>query len=165
MEQTPMPQSSDAPQTPYQAPQAPADQPETAAPVFQAYLPPEAPPGRSRLPLALAVLGGVVLVVGWAFYRGRPDEAEAKPPAIDVASMTAAELAEDAGPAAARELVRRLLEGTPAEHAAAAAVMNTPPSPRLARNLAMAMALAQQKRANEMRVRAARHMRMAEQGY
>jgi len=82
-----------------------------------------------------------------------------------VGKMTAAQLADDASPKAARELVRRMLHGTEAEHVAARAVMNTPSSPRLSRNIAMAMALEQQARADKMRLDVAREVRTAEEGY
>ena len=138
---------------------------EAPAPTFRPYVPVGDPPMRSRLPLILGCLGVVVLIAGLAIWIGAPEEAEAKPAKVSVRKMTAGQLADNAGFDAARELVRRMLHGTPAEHAAASAVMNPPRSPRLARNLAMAMALEQQKRANAMNLRVQREMQRAEEGY
>ena len=163
---------SQAPQPPMQPPPSsvpePVSQgPEDEAPVgppFVAILPGPAPARSSRTPLIVFGVCVVALIGGIIFTCTRPDSAEAEPTATPVSAMTAAELGEDASMPAARELVRRMLQGTSAEHAEAARVMNAPRTPRLARNLAMAMALAQQKRANDMRLRNEREIRMYEQG-
>lgn len=143
---------------------SPEAQGEAPPPVFRPYVHNAAPPKQSRGPLVFVGLSVVVLIGGLAFWSGQPDTAEAESAVVPVSQMTAEQLAEKASPAAARELVRRLLHGTEAEHAGVAAVMNRPRSPRLQRNMAMAMALEQQKRANDMRLRTEREIRMAEQG-
>jgi len=99
------------------------------------------------------------------FWSGGPDEADAKPAKADVTTVTAAQLAENSSHTAAKELVRRMYYGTDTERAAATRVINGPQSPRLRRNLAMAMALQAQKRANAMHARNMREMRLAEEGY
>lgn len=137
---------------------------ETSPPAFRPYRPPE-PIRRSRKGLILIGLSVVAVIGGMVFFSTGPDEAEGHKAPIDVRKMSAEQLARDSGPGAARELVRRLLHGTQAEHIAASNVMNRPRSQRLSRNLAMAMALEQQKRANDMRLRTQREMRLAEQGY
>jgi len=145
-------------------PASPDPQGEAPPPVFRPYVHTPEPTKQSRGPLVFFGLSVVVLIGGLAFWSGTPDQAEAESPAVPVGEMTAEQLAEKATPAAARELVRRMLHGTEAEHAGAAAVMNRPRSARLNRNLAMGMALEQQKRANDMRLRAEREIRMAEYG-
>ena len=157
---TQIPHPSESPQTTGQDRQA-----QPTAPSFEPYVPSQEPPRRSRLPLVLGAASVVVLVCGLVFWKSQPDAAEADTKVVDVGQMTVDQLAEDAGPLAARELVRRSLYGAPAESAAASSAMNHPRSPRLARNLAVAMALEQQKRANDMRIRNEREMRMVEQGY
>ena len=65
--------------------------------------------------------------------------------------------------AAERWLARRMFHGTGAESAAASSAISTYKSPRLARNLAVAMALEQQKRAQNMAVQTQReHKRLME---
>ena len=157
---TEMPESS---QTPEMMDQEPQD--EAPSPAFEPFLPSVEPPKRSRVPIVFAVLGVLVLVGGLVFHGRGADKAEAKNVAVDYTQMTAEKLGEDSSPGAARELVRRFFSGEPAERAGAASVMHSPHSPRLTRNLAMAMALEQQKRAQAMRVNVERNMRMAEQGY
>ena len=137
---------------------------ETPAPAFRPYLPSEQPPERSRLPLVFIGLSVLLVIGGLVFWATRPDTAEAERAVVNYRQMTAEQLAENASVSAARELVRRLSHGTAAERAAASSVTNRPRSARLARNLAMAMALKQQKRAYEMRLRVQRNMRMAEEG-
>ena len=157
---TQIPQSSESSQAPSQDRQA-----DTASPEFRPYVPDPEPPERSRLPLILAGVSVALLIFGLVFWKKSPDAAEADTKVLDVSQMTAEQLAEDASAAAARELVRRLLHGAPAERAAASSVMKRPRSPRLMRNLAVAMALAQQKRANDMRLSVERETRMMEEGY
>ncbi len=156
---TQTPQSDEIPGTVSQD-----DQGETPPPAFRPYRPPE-PIRRSRKGLVFIGLSVVVVMGGLVFFSGGPDEAEGHKAPVDVRKMTAEQLAKDSSPGAARELVRRLLHGTQAEHIAASNVMNRPRSQRLSRNLAMAMALEQQKRANDMRLRTQREMRLAEEGY
>jgi len=155
---TQMPQSSQTSEMVGQDPQG-----EAPAPAFRPYLPSTEPQKRSRLPLVLVGLSVVLTVGGLAFWSSRPDAAESA--VVDVGRMTPEQLAENASMAAAMELLRRLDQGPPAERAACSRAMNGPRSARLTRNLAMARALQQQKRANEMRLRAEREMRMAEEGY
>ena len=157
---TQMPQSNRTSETMSQGP--PGDAP---APVFRPYVPSAEPGGHSRRPLVFMALSVVVGIVGMVFWSGRPDEAEAKNAKADVSKMTPAQLAEDSSPPAAKELVRRMYHGTDAQRAAASHVVNNVRSPRLRRNLAMAMALETQKRANAMRARTQREMQMSEQGY
>ena len=140
-------------------------QDEAPAPAFEAYLPSEEPPKRSRLPLVFLGVGVVVMIGGLIFLGGRSDEPKAKKPKVDVRQMTAEQLAEAASVPAARELIRRRNEGDAAERAAAASVMSHPGSARLARNLTIAMALEQQKRANDMAVSMERDNRMARRGF
>jgi len=150
-------------ETPQMMGQDPSD--EAPAPAFRPFLPEEESPKHSRWPLVVLGLS-VVLVIGGLVYRStRPAEAKAQTPVQDVGSMTSDELAKNASAAAARELVRRMLDGTPAEQAAVSSLMTHPQSPRLARNLAMAMALAQQKRASQMRLQVERNIQMVERGY
>ena len=160
MTQVPQP-----PPLPGNAPTSAAQPPagDAPAPAFVPILPRPAPPQSSRTPLIIFGVCVVALIVGVIISGTRPEAAEAKA-AKPVTEMTADELAEDASMPAARELVRRMCDGTPAEHADASRVMTSPRSPRLARNLAMAMALAQQKRANEMRLRVEREQRMMMEG-
>lgn len=140
------------------------DSPGDAPPTFRAYVPAPEPEPHSRRMLVFVGLSVVVIIAGLVFWSG-PDEVEAKPAKADVSTMTAEQLAENSSPRAAKELIRRMYHGTEAERAPAARVINSPQSPRLRRNLAMAMALQMQNRANAMRVRNEREMRMAEQGY
>ena len=135
-----------------------------AAPAFVPILPTPTPPKSSRTPLIIFGVCVVALIGGVIISCTRPDAADAEDAAKPVAEKTAEVLAEDASMPAARELVRRMCDGTAAEHAEASRVMTAPRSPRLARNLAMAMALAQQKRANDHRLRVEREMQMIEQG-
>ena len=94
-----------------------------------------------------------LIVVGLVFFTGGPDDADAKPTVPDFSAMTADELAGNASAVAARELARRMTEGSPAERAAAGSALNRRSSPRLIRNFAMAMALQQQKKASDMNLR------------
>lgn len=140
-------------------------QDEKSAPAFQAYLPSEAPQKRSRMPLVFMILAVVLVIGGLLFRNAEPDEAKGKKARANFSKMTAEQLAKNASLSAATELVRRSSHGTPAERAAASSMMNRPRSPRLSRNLAMAMALELKRRADNMRVRTERNMRMAEEGY
>lgn len=155
---TQMPQSSQTPDMVSQDAEG-----ETPAPAFRPYLPSEEPPSRSRLPWIFLGLSAILILGGLVFWSGRPAEAESA--VVDVSKMTAEQLVKDASMAAARELIRRLDDGTPAERTAASGAMDGRQSARLTRNLAMARALEQQKRANEMKLRMERDRRMAEQGY
>ncbi len=140
-------------------------QDEKSAPVLQAYLPSEAPQERSRMPLVFIILSVVLVIGGLLFWNVEPDEARGKKASPDFGKMTAEQLAGNASMSAATELVRRMFQGTPAERTAASSMMSRPRSARLARNLAMAMALEQKKRADDMRIRMEGNMRMAEEGY
>jgi len=156
---TQMPQSSGSSGMGEQEPQDQAP-----APAFQAYLPSTERPKHS--PRMLIVAGAMMLVViaGLAIWTSGPDDAEAEAP-VDVGKMTPEQLVKDASMGAARELLRRQHEGTPAERAAANKAMSGSRSARLTRNLAMAMALRQQNRAHEMNVRMRREMQTAERGH
>jgi len=160
---TEMPESSESSETAGQ--DAQGEESEKSAPAFEPYLPSEAPQERSRKPLVFLILAVILVIGGLLFWNVEPDEAGGKKPRPDFKKMTAEQLAEDASSSAAVELVRRMFHGTPAEHKAASSVMSRPRSPRLSRNLAMAMALEQQKRAGEMGLRMERDTRMAEEGY
>lgn len=138
---------------------------EATAPAFEAYLPSEAPQERSRLPWVLLGLSAVLIVGGLVYWSTRPDSAEAENTPIDFRKMTVEQLAENASMEAAVELLRRQREGSRAERAAASKAIDRPRSARLTRNLAMAMALQQQNRANQMHVRMERERQMAERGY
>ena len=118
-ESDPRPQAA----SPYAAPD------ESPQPVRRPYVHNALPPKGSRGPLIFVALSVLVLIGGMAFWSGSPDHAEAENVAMPVTQMTAEQLAEKASPAAARELVRRLLHGTEAENASAAAVMSRPRSP------------------------------------
>ena len=135
--QGPCPESSESPES------------EESAPVFTPVLSDPLPESAGRKPLILLGVAIVAIIIGVIFCGGDPDTAKAKPAPLDVANMTAEELAKNASPPAARELARRIAEGTGEEQSAAAAAMRNSPSPRLARNMAMAMALQQQKRQME----------------
>ena len=94
----------------------------------------------SRTPLILLVLSVVIVAAGLMFCGGgEPDTVEAVQAVPDVSSMTAEQLAEDAGLLAAKELTRRMFEGTPAEQAAASSVVTRSRNPRLARHMVMAL--------------------------
>ena len=135
-----------------------------SAPSFQPYLADRTPAKPSRaLVIVLCAAAGLMLV-GWIVTRGGPDDAKAKPAKVPMAQRTAEALATDASAAAAQELARRMSEGTPAERAAAAGAIQTHPSARLTRNMAMAMALEAQKRQNAMMVEMQRRMREVEHG-
>ncbi len=142
---TQIPQSSNTQQAADQGPDG--DDP---AQSFTAILP---EPVQSGPPRKLLVVGGVAVVIailGMIFSGGEPDSAKAKAPAaLDAAGMTSQELAENAGFMAARELARRMMDGTPAEQASVTSILHRYRTPRLARNLAMAMALEQQKKQQE----------------
>jgi len=135
---------------------------------FQAYRPTSdrASMKRPHKPLLIMAAFVVLLVVGGLIHAmSKPDAAEARDAAPDYSEMTVDQLAEDAGMPAARELTRRMFDGTGAERADASRVFNNPPSMRLRRNLAMSMALLQQQKAMAHNVRMQRHQRMAEEGY
>ena len=119
----------------------------------------------SRKPLIFLGLSILVLIGGLIFCSGKPDAAEATSPKLEVGKMTAEELAKDASPSAARELARRMVRGTPGEHAAASGAINCWSSPRLARNMAMAMALEVQKRPQEMVRQMEMNQRMMMEGH
>ncbi|GAF93414.1 unnamed protein product, partial [marine sediment metagenome] len=91
----------------------------------------------SRTPLILLGLSVVIVAAGLIFCSGGPDTIEAEQAIPDVRSMTAEQLAEDAGLLAAKELTRRMFQGTPAEQAAASGVVTRSRNPRLARHMAM----------------------------
>ena len=125
---------------------------------------PEPPKPMKKL-LIPAGVATVVIIGGLIFCRGNPDEAEAKKPKLNYATMTADQLAQDASMPAARELTRRMTTGTGTERTAASAAIDRWRSSRLTRNLAMAMALAAQKKALDANVRMSRDQRMATEGY
>jgi len=139
--------------------------PQDEAPTFRRYVSSPEPAAHSRRMMIFMGLSIVTIIAGLIFWNGGPDEADAKPAKADVTKMTAEQLAENSSHAAAKELIRRMHHGTDTERDAAVRVVNGPVSPRLRRNLAMAMALQAQKRANAMHARSEREMRLAEQGY
>jgi len=152
----------------------PNDVPEMGQPAAEGESPPQVftaihhepePPKSMRKLLIPAGVAVVVIVGGLIFCRGKPDEAEAKKPKPNYATMTADDLAQDASVPAARELSRRMTTGTQAEHMAAAGAIDRWRSARLTRNMAMAMALAAQKKALDGNVRMNRDQRMAREGY
>jgi len=124
---------------------------------------PKPPPHRLYIFLGVCV---VVSVVGFIFCAGKPEKAEAKtkPTMLDFRNMTSRELAENASAAAARELARRMFHGTEAERASASSAVNCWSSPRLGRNMAIAMALEQQKKAQELARRMEEERRMMMEG-
>ena len=142
--------------TPPNDPPAEPGQPsegEAPAPTFKPFIRESAPAKPSRKPLIIVAVSVALIVVGLIFFTGGPDDAEAKPAVLDVGALSADELAQNASAVAARELARRMTEGSPAERAAAGSALNRRSSPRLIRNFAMAMALQQQKKANDMNLR------------
>ncbi len=158
---TQIPQPGDTPQTTGQIPES-----EAPAQSFTPYLPGSVPRKLSLKPLIILGAFALVFIVALIFYSGKPDAAEAgaKAPALDVSKMTASELAKNASPQAARELARRMVHGTQAEQAAVSSAIYTWTNPRLARNLAVAMALAQQKRQLEMMRQIERNRQMMMDG-
>ena len=140
-------------------------QDEQSAPVFRPYVPSEVPQKRSCISLVLMILSVGLIIGGLLFWKTEPDEAKGKKAPPNFSKMTAEQLAENASMSAAVELVRRAFHGTPAERSAASRVMSRPRSSRLSRNLAMAMALEQKKRAEDRRVSVEREMRRVEEGY
>ncbi|GAF98136.1 unnamed protein product, partial [marine sediment metagenome] len=155
-----MSQSSDVPEM-----EQPAAEGETPLQPFTAihYVPP--PPKSMRkllIPVGIAV---VVIAGGLIFCRGKPEEAEAENPKLNYAAMAADDLAKNASVPAARELTRRMTTGTAAERTAASTAIDRWRTGRLTRNMAMAMALAAQKRALDSNVRMGRDRRMARRGY
>lgn len=152
----------------------PSDLPEMGQPAAEGETPPQAftaihhqpePPKSMRKLLIPAGVAVAVIVGGLMFSRGNPDEAEAKKPKLSYATMSADDLAKNASMPAVRELTRRMTTGTPAERIAVSSAMNRWPSGRLTRNMAMAMALAAQKKALDSNVRMSRDQRMAREGY
>ena len=156
---TDMPQSDQTSETTGQGSQG------EAPPTFRPYVLPPAPAARSRRSLVCVGLSVVVVIAGLVLCSGEPAPADAENATVHVSKMTARQLADKASLPAAKELVRRMNHGTEAEHAAASAVVNRPQSPRLRRNLVMAMALETQQRAHANRARYEREARMAEEGY
>ena len=156
---TQTPQGSDAPDT-----ASPSTDGDAPAQSFRPFLDAPAPVKPSRKPLIL--LGGAVLLVvgGLIFWSGGPDDVEARSAAPNYRTMTAEELAKDAGSMAAMELARRMVNGTPAEQASASSAFNHWPSPRLARNLAMAMAVESQKKQQQRMRELEIQQRMVEYG-
>lgn len=157
---TEVPESSGTSET-----MSPDPQSDAPAPAFRPYATRTVPQRRPRTGLVFVGLSVVVVIGGLVFWSGGSNAEEKDATVRDVKKMTAEELAEDSSPRAAKERVRRMFHGTPAEHAAASGVMSRPRSARLSRNMAMAMALEQQQRANRMRMRVERETRLAEQGY
>lgn len=156
---THIPQSSEAPDTA----DASADG-DAPARTFEAYLPEPAPVRPSRTPLIVAGACVAALVAGLVFWSGEPDAAEAQSPVLDVSKMTPDQLAEDASMAAAHELARRMVSGTPDQQFTASRAISYHRTPRLSRNLAMAMALEQQKQQQEMRLEVERNRQMVMDG-
>ena len=109
------------------------------------------------------VLAAIVLVVG-VITGGGPDKAQGKPQPLRVGKMTEVELARNASADAAFELARRMSRGLPAQRVAAANATRLHGSPRLMRNMAMAMAVEAQRRQQEMQRRMAQRVRWAEEG-
>lgn len=105
----------------------------------------------SRKPLIILGAAVCISILGAIFSVGKPDTAKAKPPvAPDVSKMTVKELAENAGIMATRELVRLMVQGTPAEQVAVSNIMCTSRNPRLGRNMAIAMMAEQRKKQHEI---------------
>lgn len=138
---------------------------ESPPPAFTAIHHEPAPPKPMRKLLIPAGVAVGVIVGGLIFCRGNPDEAEAQKPKLNFATMTAEGLAKDASVPAARELTRRMTAGTATERMSASTAIDRWRSTRLTRNMAMAMALAAQKRAHDANVRMGRDQRMATEGY
>jgi hypothetical protein len=115
------------------------------------------------VPIILSA-AAVVFIIGWVLTRGGPEQVKAMPSGLRVRRMTATELASDAGVAAGEELARRMTHGTPSQQAAVASAIHTHRSPRLTRNLAMAMALEAQRKQQGMMTEAERTRRMAMDG-
>ncbi len=109
-------------------------------------------PGASRK--GLYFLGGcvalIVLGVLWQLVKPESTEAKSEPPPPDYTVMTVDQLVQNASPGAAHELAKRMVNGQPADQAAAAVAIRNCSNPRLARNLAMAIALEQQKKQKQM---------------
>ena len=149
MTQTPQPNEG-----PAQAPQG--SDAEAPAPSFTPiiYEPVSARPSRKLL--IFAGVAVVVMALSLVLWPSTPDTAEAEGLPLDVANMTATQLAEDASPAAARELARRMIRGTMEQQKQASLAISQCRSPRLARNLAMAMALENQKKQQQMMLQAER---------
>ena len=117
-----------------------------------------------RTPLILMGVAGVPVVVGLIVLGGKGDAAEDKTRLPAVSGMTVEELPADASLLAARELARRTVTGTPAEQAAASSAITRCTDPRLRRNLAMAMALEQQKKQQQVMRRLEVNRRMVMDG-
>ena len=142
---------------------SPNPEEEQSAPDFQAYL--VLPTSNSSSRKTIFIIGACVLVmIIGLIIRDKPHPAQAKKPAIDFKAMASHELAQNASPQAARELVRRMYHGTDAERMSATSVIVNP-SPRLGRNLAVAMSLELQKKQQENMRRMRESIRQAEQGY
>lgn len=138
---------------------------EAKQPIFRPYVC-EEPQGRTS-PVIWIVLGtGVLLLVGGLVYHSAgPREAAAQPQAVNVKQMTATQLAVDASAEAAYELAHRMSGGNMAERNAAVAAVRDNPSPRLARNMAMALTAEAQKRQAQVMAEMQKNIRMSEEGY
>lgn len=108
---------------------------------------------------ALLIIGGLI------FSAVGPDDAQATTAPADYATMTCDQLAQDGSMPAARELSARLTGEDDEQAGAAAAAMEKHANPRLARNMAMCMAQAQNAKAAELQAQAARAQQMSEEGY
>ena len=117
-----------------------------------------------RKPLIILGVSVLVVVGGLIFGSGTPKPVQATIPKLDVANMTAEELADNGSFQAARELTRRMTSGTMNDRAAVSIAINARKSMRLGRNLASAMALEQQKRMQNMVRQVEGNRRMAEDG-
>ncbi len=171
------PLSGESPQPGGPPPPPPAAQPGTFAPAAQPAGRPDSPqrvftailldtpPASPKKLYYLLGACAVVAVLGLIYTAVKPEKAKAKtePAAPDHQRMTEQELAKDAGVLAARELARRMSgEGNPASQAAAADAIRRFGSPRLARNLSLALAAEQQKRHARMMVQIERETQASE---
>ena len=117
---------------------------------FSPQVAPATPAAPCRWPLTVMGLS-TLLLAGWLIFRSdAPVKPRIEPPPANYSAMTAQQLAQDAGVPAAIELARRIASRNPQEQVAAAQVMADCRNPRLARNLAMAMTLQQQKTRQEI---------------
>ncbi len=117
------------------------------------YMPPETKSGNSKWLLAVFILGMAVVVAGIVFGGSSPKQADATPMPVDYKTMSSQQLADNAGVEAAQELTKRFMSDDEAVQTAAADAIDRNRTPRLQRNLAMAMAQQQQKLAREQMLR------------
>ena len=158
---TQMPQPSDTTQ-----PTPSGEEGDTPQRTFRPVVYEQPPDKPSHKPLILLGVS-VLLVIGGLIFSGpKADDAQAKSATPDYRSMTADELAKDASVPAAQQLAHRMFNGTQPQKAAVSSAIMQHRRPRLARNMAMAMALEQQKKQQEMmRTMQQRQQEMVEGGW